>query len=243
MTTRNKTALITGASRGLGAEIARGLAQRGTRLIITARGVEALERVANELRESTDVLALAGDIADPAHARQLVIKGQEIFGEIDILVNNASTIGPSPMPRLEDYPLAEISTVYQVNVFAPLHLMQLVIPAMRARGEGLIVNVTSDAAAEAYPTWGGYGPSKAALEHISRVAAAELDGSGVRILTVDPGDMNTQMHRDAEPGEDLSHLPGPEIAARAIVEIIERDRTPYRRIHALAAATLRGGQR
>jgi NAD(P)-dependent dehydrogenase (short-subunit alcohol dehydrogenase family) len=124
--------------------------------------------------------------------------------------------------------------VYRVNVFAPLYVTQLVLPSMRARGSGLIVNITSDAAVEAYPTWGGYGSSKAALEHISRVLAAELVGSGVRVLAVDPGDMNTQMHRDAEPGEDLSHLPGPEIAAGAIADLIENDRSPFRRVSALA---------
>jgi NAD(P)-dependent dehydrogenase (short-subunit alcohol dehydrogenase family) len=237
MTTNHKTALITGASRGLGREIAQLLAERGMRLIIAARDSGALEHTASELRTLTDVFAIAGDVADPAHVRRMVSEGQELFGNVDILINNASTIGPSPMPRLEDYPLAELERVYAVNAIAPLHLIQLVLPGMRARGEGLIVNITSDAAVEAYPTWGGYGSSKAALEHISRVLATEVAGSGIRILTVDPGDMNTQMHRDAEPGEDLSHLPGPEVSARAIVELIEHERAPFRRVQAMAPAS------
>ena len=241
--TNHKTALITGASRGLGREVARLLAQQAIRLVITARDQEALESAARELRELTDVFAIAGDVADPAHARRLVVEGQELFGTIDILINNASTIGPSPMPRLEDYPIEELAAVYQINVLAPLQLMQLVLPGMRARGDGLIVNITSDAAVEAYSMWGGYGSSKAALEHVSRVLAAELAGSGIRILLVDPGDMNTQMHRDAEPGEDLGHLPGPDVSARAIVELIEHERAPFRRLLALTprAASVTGG--
>src|SRR5215208_1105881 len=137
------TALITGASRGLGREIARLLAQQGVRLILTARGVEALDDTAQELREHTEVLALPGDLADEDHARQLVTQGQEQFEHIDMLVNNASSIGPSPMPRLEEYPLAELEAVYRVNAITPLHLIQLVLPGMRARGEGVILNITS----------------------------------------------------------------------------------------------------
>jgi NAD(P)-dependent dehydrogenase (short-subunit alcohol dehydrogenase family) len=236
MTVSNtKTALITGASRGLGRELARLLAERGTRLLITARDADLLEQAAGELRRLTDVLAIPGDVADPSHARRLVSEALDRYGIVDILINNASTIGPSPMPGLADYPLAEIERVYRVNVFAPLHLIQLAVPSMRARGSGLIVNITSDAAVEAYPSWGGYGSSKAALEHISRVLAAELVDSGIRILTIDPGDMNTQMHRDAEPGEDLSHLPGPEISARAIADLIVNERSSFRRVSALAS--------
>ena len=242
--THPKTALITGASRGLGRELARLLAERGTRLIITARDAGVLEQAVTELRAQTDVFAIAGDVADVEHARRLVTDGLDLFGHIDVLVNNASTIGPSPMPRLEDYPLGQLQMVYRVNVLAALHLMQLTLPAMRVRGDGLIVNITSDAAIEAYPGWGGYGSSKAALEHSSRVLAAELAGSGVSVLTVDPGDMNTQMHRDAEPGEDLSHLPGPEIPARAIADLIEQERSAFRRVSALTPvpANVIGGQ-
>jgi short-subunit dehydrogenase len=243
MHTNESVVLITGASRGLGREIARLLAGRQTSLILTARGAEPLQAVANELRTLTHVVALSGDVADPAHAERLVHLGLERFGRIDALVNNASTIGPSPMPTLETYPLDALSEVFQVNTIAPLHLAQLVLPQMRARGDGVIVNISSDAAVQAYPTWGGYGASKAALEHLSRVLAAELDGSGIRVYAVDPGDMNTQMHQEAEPGVDLSHLPGPEVSAPAIVRLIESERAPFGRFEAQALVpTFSGGR-
>jgi NAD(P)-dependent dehydrogenase (short-subunit alcohol dehydrogenase family) len=231
-TNTERVALITGASRGLGLEIARLLARQDTRLILTARGPEALETVADELRAYTNVLALPGDVADRAHAARLVRQGLHRYGRIDVLVNNASTIGPSPMPRLDAYPLDALAEVFAVNTLAPLHLTQLVLPHMRSLNSGVIVNITSDAAVQAYPGWGGYGASKAALEHLSRVLAAELDGSGIRVYTVDPGDMNTQMHQDAEPGEDLSHLPGPEVSAPAIVRLIEQATVPFGRFEA-----------
>src|SRR5262249_8337219 len=163
----------------------------------------------------------------------------------DVLVNNASSIGPSPMSALEAYPLDALAQVFEVNAIAPLHLIQLVLPGMRARGEGAIVNVTSDAAVQAYPTWGGYRASKAALEHLSRVLAAELEGSGIRVYVVDPGDMNTQMHRDAEPGVDLSHLPGPAVPAPAFLRLVEEEIAPFGRFEAqaLLPATVGGGRR
>jgi NAD(P)-dependent dehydrogenase (short-subunit alcohol dehydrogenase family) len=237
-----RVALITGASRGLGLEIARLLAREQTRLVLTARGAEALQVAADELRALTEVVALPGDVADPAHAERLVRLGLERFGHVDVLVNNASAIGPSPMPPLDAYPLDALADVFAVNVVAPLHLIQLVLPHMRARGEGVIVNVTSDAAVQAYPTWGGYGASKAALEHLSRVLAAELEGSGVRIYVVDPGDMNTQMHREAEPGVDLSHLPGPEVSAPAFVRLLHQERAPFGRFEAQRLVPARSGR-
>jgi NAD(P)-dependent dehydrogenase (short-subunit alcohol dehydrogenase family) len=243
MSTTDRVALVTGASQGLGQEIARLLARHGARLILTARGSEALQATADELRPLTEVIALPGDVADPDHAERLVRHGLERFGRVDVVVNNASTIGPSPMPALEAYPLDALAEVFRVNTIAPLHLIQLVLPQMRARGDGVVVNLTSDAAIQAYPTWGGYGASKAALEHLSRVLAAELDGSGVRVYTVDPGDMNTQMHRDAEPGVDLSHLPGPEIAAPAIVRLIEQGTAPSGRFEAQAPEPVISGGR
>jgi short-subunit dehydrogenase len=232
--------LITGASRGLGFALAHGYARRGAPLILTARGAAALEQVAAELGATTAVVALAGDVADPAHAARLVQAGLDRFGRIDVLINNASTVGPSPMPTLDAYPLHALGEVLRVNTVAPLHLIQLVLPQMRARGAGTIVNVTSDAAVNAYATWGGYGASKAALEHLSRVLAAELEGSGVRVYVVDPGDMNTQMHREAEPGVDLSHLPAPDSVAPAIIRLIEQETAPFGRYEAQALAAAQG---
>ena len=243
MNTTPRVALITGASRGLGREIARLLAQEGTRLILTARGAEPLQAVTDELRAHTEVVALPGDVGDPAHVERLVQLGLDHFGRIDVLVNNASTIGPSPMPTLAAYPLDALAEVFQVNTIAPLHLIQRVLPSMRAQRDGVIVNLTSDAAVQVYPTWGGYGASKAALEHLSRVLAAELEGTGIRVYAVDPGDMNTQMHREAEPGVNLSHLPGPEVSAPAIVRLVERATVPFGRFEAQAPEPVLSGGR
>ena len=227
-----RVALITGASRGLGREVARLYAARGMPLILTARGEEALGEAAAELEPLTSVVALAGDVADRAHAERLVGIGLEQFGRIDVLVNNASSIGPSPMPTVEDYPPEALEEVLRANLVGPLQLIQLVLPGMRARGQGVVVNVSSDAAVEPYPTWGGYGASKAALEQLSRVLAVELEGSGIRVYIVDPGDMNTELHRQAEPGVDLSGLPGPEIPAPAFLHLLEADVAPFGRFTA-----------
>jgi short-subunit dehydrogenase len=219
--TTKRVALITGASQGLGLEIARLYARRGIGLILTARHSEPLERAARELSGSTDVVALPGDVADRRHAERLVDAGLERFGRVDVLINNASELGPSPMPELVDLDLQDFEGILRVNVVAPLHLIQLVLPGMRSAGAGLIVNVTSDAGVQAYPSWGGYGTSKAALEHLSRILAAELEGTGVRVYVVDPGDMDTAMHRAAEPGVDLSHLPTPDRVAPAFVALLD----------------------
>ncbi|MDQ3810353.1 MAG: SDR family oxidoreductase, partial [Chloroflexota bacterium] len=170
---------------------------------------------------ATDIVAVPGDVADGRHADRLVEAALDRFGRVDVLVNNASELGPSPLQPLEDLAAEQFEDILRVNVVAPLRLIQLVLPGMRARRQGLIVNVTSDAAVNAYPTWGGYGASKAALEHLSAVLAAELDGSGVRVYVVDPGDMNTDMHQAAEPGTDLSHLPRPELVAPVFVRLLD----------------------
>jgi NAD(P)-dependent dehydrogenase (short-subunit alcohol dehydrogenase family) len=216
-----QVALITGASRGLGLEVARAFARRGLGLILSARGNEALQAAADELAQITTVVAVAGDVGNPADAERLVEAGLAKFGQIDVLMNNASELGPSPMPELEHLPIGSFVDVLRVNVVGPLNLIQLVLPGMKARDAGLIVSVTSDAGVQAYPTWGGYGASKAALEHLSRVLAAELEGSGVRVYVVDPGDMDTAMHRAAEPGIDLSHLQTPDLVAPAFVQLLD----------------------
>ncbi|HEY8172345.1 MAG TPA: SDR family oxidoreductase [Dehalococcoidia bacterium] len=229
MKLNESVALITGASRGLGLEIARAYARRGASLSITARGAE-IEAVAEELRALTDVHALAVDVSQDAE--RLVESTLERFGRIDVLVNNASELGPSPMPPLERYASSDLERVLRVNVLAPLHLAQLVLPGMRARGRGVIINVSSDAGVEAYEGWGGYGASKAALEHLSRTFAAELAGSGVRVYVVDPGDMNTEMHHLAEPGVDISGLPPASVAAPAFVHLVEEESAAFLRIKA-----------
>lgn len=206
-----KTVLITGASQGLGRALARLLASRGYRLVLNARRPEPLQELAWEL----GALAIPGDVSEVAE--ELASRA----GRVDVLINNASELGPLPMPRLEDYPWDALLHVFKVNAVAPLHLAQLVLPQMKARGEGLILNISSDAATNAYPGWGGYGASKAALEHISRTLAAELEGTGVRVEIVDPGEMATQMHRDAINGGDVSHLPSPESVAPRIVSLID----------------------
>lgn len=212
--------LITGSSKGLGRAIAANLARRGHPLILNARGAEALDAVARELSAYTRVVAVAGDVSEVAE--EIVGRGLEAFGRIDVLINNASEIGPSPMPALERYPWEALLRVFKVNVVAPFHLIQLLLPSMRAHGRGTIVNISSDAGVNAYAGWGGYGGSKAALEHMSRILAKELDGSGIRVHVIDPGDMNTEMHALAEPGVDLSHLPDAAmVAPRVIAEVLQ----------------------
>lgn len=210
--------------------MARQLARRKHPLVLNARGAEALERVARELSAQTEVLAVPGDVSEVAE--EIAAKAMSRFGSVDVLINNASELGPSPMPRLEEHGWASLLRIYRVNVVAPLHLTQLVLPGMRSRRHGTIVNITSDAAVNAYAGWGGYGSSKAALEHASRILAAEVEGSGVRVLVVDPGDMNTEMHALAKPGADLSELASPEEVAPAIVALLDGVSAPFARMEA-----------
>jgi NAD(P)-dependent dehydrogenase (short-subunit alcohol dehydrogenase family) len=203
--------IVTGASRGLGLALARALAGRDWRLVVDARGAEALEEATAGLER---VVAIAGDVADPGHRQELV----EAAGErIDLLVNNASLLGPSPQPALADYPLAELERVYEVNLFAPLALVQLVLP--RLAPGAAILDITSDAAVEPYEGWGGYGSSKAALEQLTAILAAE--NPALRVYSVDPGDMRTRMHQDAFPGEDISDRPAPEQSVPGLLALIE----------------------
>jgi NAD(P)-dependent dehydrogenase (short-subunit alcohol dehydrogenase family) len=213
----------------LGRAVAQELARLGHPLIINARGERELREAERELSQFTRVVAIAGDVSEVAE--EIATRGVQEFGRVDVLINNASDIGPTPMPPLELYPWEALLRVFKVNAVAPLHLIQLLLPGMRSRGRGTIVNVSSDAGVNAYPGWGGYGASKAALEHLSLVLAKEVEGSGVRVLVVDPGDMNTEMHRLAEPGVDLSHLPDPSSVAPRIVELLQ-DSTPFERVEA-----------
>ena len=206
----NRVALITGASRGLGVELAGFLAAQGYDLVLTARGEEALAGTAHSLENDHGrVVAPAGDVADPRH-RSRLIEAAESLGGLDLLVNNASDLGLSPMPALAEYPRDAIEDVFKVNVFAPLALVQSAMPLLK-RSHGMVVNISSDAAVGGYPGWGAYGASKAALDLLSLTLAEELREDGVAVVSVDPGDMRTQMHQEAYPGEDISDRPLPDV--------------------------------
>jgi NAD(P)-dependent dehydrogenase (short-subunit alcohol dehydrogenase family) len=203
--------IVTGTSRGLGLALARELDRRGWELVVDARGADDLAGAVDGLAHVT---AIAGDVADPDHRRAVV---DAAGPRVDLLVNNASLLGPSPQPRLDSYPIEVWRRVYEVNVVAPLALAQLVLPRM-APGAA-IVNVTSDAGAEAYEGWGGYGSSKAALEQLSAILAVEHPD--LRVYTVDPGDMRTQMHQEAFPGENIDDRPPPEESVPGLIALIE----------------------
>ena len=202
--------IVTGASRGLGLALARALAKRDWRLVVDARRADALEHAVASL----DVVAIPGDVTDSRHRRALV---EAAGGRIDLLVNNAGLLGPSPQPALVDYPLSDLARVYDVNVFAPLALVQEALP--RLVPGAAIVAISSDAAVEPYEGWGGYGSSKAALEHLTAILAVEQPR--LRVYCVDPGDMRTQTYQDAFPGEDISHLPAPEESVPGLLALIE----------------------
>jgi NAD(P)-dependent dehydrogenase (short-subunit alcohol dehydrogenase family) len=205
------TGIVTGASRGLGLALGRALDERGWRLIVDARGGDALDEAIGGLQ---NVTAIAGDVADPAHRRALVDAAGD---RIDLIVNNASLLGPSPQPALADYPLETLREVYEANVIGPLGLLQLALPQMP--DGAAVLDITSDAGVEAYEGWGGYGSSKAALEQLTAILAAEHPG--LRVYWVDPGDMNTRMQQDAFPGEDVSDRPPPEESVPGLLALIE----------------------
>ncbi len=208
-------AIITGASRGLGHALAVSLSADGWDLVVDARDADALHSAVAGFGPGR-VRAIPGDATDPLHRAELVAAAEQLGG-IDLVVNNASELGPSPQPRLADYPLDVLAHVYEVNTIAPVGLVQAVLPHLRAH-DGTIVNITSDAAVEPYEAWGGYGSSKAALEQIGNVLAAEEPD--VHVYTFDPGDMRTQMHQDAFPGEDISDRPEPETVVPALRRLL-----------------------
>ena len=227
-----KKALLTGASRGLGRALASGLAAAGYALVVDARDQRGLRLAADGIRADArgagllgaDVTALPGDVADPAHRAALYAAA----GGIDLLVNNAGTLGAAPLPALADYPIEELRAAFETNVIAPIALTQLLLPALRERG-GAVLNITSDAAVEPYAGWGGYGAAKAAIEQASNVLAAEE--TAIRVWWVDPGDLRTDMHQAAFPGEDISDRPLPESVVPALVRLVT-ERLPSGRYRA-----------
>jgi len=208
-------ALITGASRGLGAALAAELAGQGWTLIVDARDGAALEAAAKGW--GGEVITVPGDVSEPGHREELA-RAVHRLSRLDLLVNNASLLGPSPQPHLDSYPLDVLENVYRVNVFAPLGLTQLLLPDLKAAG-GVVVNVTSDASVEPYEGWGGYGSSKAALDQLTAILAAEQPS--VAVYAFDPGDMRTQMHQEAYPGEDISDRAEPETVVPAFLRLLE----------------------
>jgi NAD(P)-dependent dehydrogenase (short-subunit alcohol dehydrogenase family) len=219
-TLNDRVALITGASRGLGRALAEQLGKRGVRVVMVARERSALDAARDTLRDmGISAHSISADVgtADP---HTIVATAQALVGPIDILINNASSLGPTPLRPLLDTDAEDLRAVLAVNLLGPFMLTKALVGAMALRGHGVVVNVSSDAAVEAYPAWGAYGSSKAALDHLTRIWAAELDASGVRVFGVDPGEMDTQMHADAIPDADRTTLAKPRDVASRIVELI-----------------------
>jgi NAD(P)-dependent dehydrogenase (short-subunit alcohol dehydrogenase family) len=216
-------AIVTGGSRGFGRAIVAALLDRGWTVVADARRADDLEATAAELA-SPRLITIAGDVTEPAHRAALAVAAMDA-GPLRLLVNNASRLGPSPQPRLADYLAADLRAVYATNVFAPVALIQASLPALTANG-GVIVNITSDAAVEPYEGWGGYGSSKAALDHLSAVMAAENPDIGV--YAFDPGDMRTEMHQAAFPGEDISDRAEPESVVPALLRLLDSRPAPGR---------------
>jgi NAD(P)-dependent dehydrogenase (short-subunit alcohol dehydrogenase family) len=225
-------AIVTGGSRGLGEALVAGLLERGWSVVTDARDDGALAATAHRLRATSSpsqagatrggaaagvLVAVPGDVTDARHRRELVAAATAL-GPLGLVVNNAGGLGPSPLPNLAGYPVDALSELFEVNVAAPLALVQEALPALRSAG-GVIVNITSDAGVEGYPGWGGYGATKAALDQVSRVLAAEEPD--VAVYAIDPGDLRTRMHQDAFPGEDISDRPLPEASIPGLRGLVE----------------------
>jgi NAD(P)-dependent dehydrogenase (short-subunit alcohol dehydrogenase family) len=224
MKIQGQGALVTGASRGLGRALAEQLAARGARVALVARDAGPLRDVVAEIRgRGGDAHAIAGDIAAKDAVHRIAGQAQGLVGEIGIAVHNASTLGPTPLRLLLDTECEDLAEVLETNLVGPFRLTKVLAGAMAIRGAGVIVHISSDAAVEPYPRWGAYGASKAAQDHLSKILAAELDGTGVRVLAVDPGEMDTVMHAAAIPDADRAALQRPEQVAARVVQMIEDD--------------------
>ena len=217
-----RTALITGASRGLGRALALALGERGVRLVLVARGQSELDAVVAEVRaRGGEAHAVVADLADKHAIYPLAGQAAALVGPIDVLIHNASTLGPTPLRLLLDSECEDLEHVLAVNLVGPFRLSKVIAGAMALRGDGVVLHISSDAAVEAYPTWGAYGVAKAAQDHLSRIFAAELAGTGVRVLSVDPGEMDTVMHAAAIPDADPATLGDPAVVADKILAMID----------------------
>jgi NAD(P)-dependent dehydrogenase (short-subunit alcohol dehydrogenase family) len=226
MDLRGRGAIVTGGSRGLGAAIGAGLAAAGARVVLVARGAEALEETAARIRAAGgEAHILAEDVGDKDATYRIAGAAAALAGPIDVLVHNASTLGPVPLRLLLDTDCEDVQRTLDVNLVGPFRLTKALVGSMALRGTGVVVHVSSDAATNAYPRWGAYGVSKAALDHLNRVWAAELEGTGVSLLSVDPGEMDTEMHAAAMPDADRSALAKPADVAARIVRLIARARS------------------
>jgi NAD(P)-dependent dehydrogenase (short-subunit alcohol dehydrogenase family) len=235
--THGHVAVVTGAYRGLGAALAEGLARDGWKLVVDARTGTELAAAARSLAELTDVVALPGDVVDDAHREELAAAAGRLGGA-DLLVNNASTLGGSPPPALADFPLPALLDTFEVNVLAPIALTRLLLPQLRRADAGGVLNISSDAAVEAYAGWGGYGAAKAALDHATAVFAKEEPA--LRFWSVDPGDLRTRLQQEAFPGEDISDRPLPATVVPHLLALL-RERPPSGRY--LAAELAVGASR
>jgi NAD(P)-dependent dehydrogenase (short-subunit alcohol dehydrogenase family) len=226
MDLRGRGAIVTGGSRGLGAAIGAGLAAAGARVVLVARGAEALEETAARIRAAGgEAHVHAEDVGDKDATYRIAGAAAALAGPIDVLVHNASTLGPVPLRLLLDTDCEDLQRTLDVNLVGPFRLTKALVGSMALRGTGVVVHVSSDAATNAYPRWGAYGVSKAALDHLNRVWAAELEGTGVSLLSVDPGEMDTEMHAAAMPDADRSALARPADVAAKIVRLIARARS------------------
>jgi NAD(P)-dependent dehydrogenase (short-subunit alcohol dehydrogenase family) len=217
---KGRVAVITGASRGLGRAMSLAFAREGADLVLCARDETVLKSVAEEARaQGANVLTVVADMGLTRDVERLVVLALERFDRVDVLVNNASELGPTPLPYLIDYPPHVFNDVVKVNLMAPFHLIWSLLGGMLQRRDGVIINVSSDVAVHGYPGWGAYSVSKAALDGLTRTWAAELEGTGVKIYAIDPGDMNTDMHRAALPDDDPADLADPTDVAEAFVEL------------------------
>lgn len=222
MTWTNKTVLLTGASRGLGLALAHELGRRGARLALVSPHAGRLSAAAEQLTaHDIQVTTIRADVGEKEAIHRVVGQAQALLGPIDVLIHNASTLGPTPLASLLDTECEDFTRALEVNLVGPFRLTKALAAGMLVRGSGLVVHISSDAAVESYPDWGAYGVSKAALDHLSRQWAVELRDTPVRVLSIDPGEMNTDMHRDAMPDADPDTLASPQHVARRIVRILE----------------------